>query len=54
MTATFLDIVVMGCLLKHEYRFLSSSLIPARFAYVGLSVARTEGSWQIESKVSPP
>ncbi|KAM7506269.1 hypothetical protein LguiB_005173 [Lonicera macranthoides] len=31
-------------------RFVSDSLIPAKNAYVGLSAARTEGSWQIESK----
>ncbi|KAI9198148.1 hypothetical protein LWI28_011033 [Acer negundo] len=31
-------------------RFVSSSLIPAKNAYVGLSTARTEGAWQTESK----
>ncbi|KAA8520092.1 hypothetical protein F0562_014348 [Nyssa sinensis] len=31
-------------------RFVSGSLIPAKYAYVGLSAARTEGSWQTESK----
>ncbi|KAK3021722.1 hypothetical protein RJ639_046068, partial [Escallonia herrerae] len=31
-------------------RFVSNSLIPAKTAYVGLSAARTEGSWQLESK----
>ncbi|RVW46020.1 hypothetical protein CK203_068593 [Vitis vinifera] len=28
----------------------SSSLVPAKYGYVGLSVATTEGSWQTESK----
>ncbi|KAK1278800.1 hypothetical protein QJS04_geneDACA023550 [Acorus gramineus] len=31
-------------------RFLSGSLIPASYAYVGLAASRTEGSWQTESK----
>ncbi|KAE7995405.1 hypothetical protein FH972_000208 [Carpinus fangiana] len=31
-------------------RYVSDSLIPAKSAYVGLSAARTEGAWQIESK----
>ncbi|KAL5775330.1 hypothetical protein ACOSP7_012887 [Xanthoceras sorbifolium] len=31
-------------------RFISSSLIPAKCAYVGLSSARTKGAWQTESK----
>ncbi|XP_057512863.1 rhamnogalacturonate lyase B-like [Actinidia eriantha] len=31
-------------------RFVSGSLVPAKNAYVGLSAARTEGSWQSESK----
>ncbi|KAK6932286.1 Rhamnogalacturonate lyase, partial [Dillenia turbinata] len=31
-------------------RYLSKSLVPAKSAYVGLSVATTEGSWQTESK----
>nr|XP_017237060.1 PREDICTED: probable rhamnogalacturonate lyase B isoform X2 [Daucus carota subsp. sativus] len=31
-------------------RYVSDSLIPAQKAYVGLSAARTEGSWQTESK----
>ncbi|KAK9267180.1 hypothetical protein L1049_009600 [Liquidambar formosana] len=31
-------------------RFVSQSLIPAKMAYIGLSAARTEGSWQTESK----
>ncbi|KAL2483947.1 Rhamnogalacturonate lyase family protein [Forsythia ovata] len=31
-------------------RFVSGSLIPAKSAYIGLSGARTEGSWQTESK----
>ncbi|KAK3188402.1 hypothetical protein Dsin_027963 [Dipteronia sinensis] len=31
-------------------RFVSSSLIPAKNAYVGLSSARTQGAWQTESK----
>ncbi|KAH0970040.1 hypothetical protein GBA52_022196 [Prunus armeniaca] len=31
-------------------RYVSGSLIPAKYAYVGLSVATTEGSWQTESK----
>ncbi|KAL3820723.1 hypothetical protein ACJIZ3_006628 [Penstemon smallii] len=31
-------------------RFVSASLIPAKSAFVGLSAARTEGSWQTESK----
>lgn len=32
-------------------RFVSSNLIPAKNAYIGLSSARTEGAWQTESKV---
>ncbi|KAF8391533.1 hypothetical protein HHK36_023838 [Tetracentron sinense] len=31
-------------------RFVSGALIPAKYAYVGLSAAKTAGSWQIESK----
>ncbi|GAY35216.1 hypothetical protein CUMW_014990 [Citrus unshiu] len=31
-------------------KFVSSSLIPAKYAYIGLSSARTEGGWQTESK----
>ncbi|KAL0321126.1 UNVERIFIED_CONTAM: hypothetical protein Sradi_5374100 [Sesamum radiatum] len=31
-------------------RFISSSLLPAKSAFVGLSAARTQGSWQTESK----
>ncbi|PKI57406.1 hypothetical protein CRG98_022251 [Punica granatum] len=31
-------------------KFISSGLIPAKNAYVGLSAARTEGAWQTESK----
>nr|XP_028943451.1 probable rhamnogalacturonate lyase B [Malus domestica] len=31
-------------------RYVSDSLIPAKYAYVGLSVATTPGSWQTESK----
>lgn len=31
-------------------RYISSALIPAKNAYIGLSVARTEGAWQTESK----
>ncbi|KAJ7967711.1 Rhamnogalacturonate lyase [Quillaja saponaria] len=31
-------------------RYVSGSLIPAKNAYVGLSAARTEGTWQTESK----
>ncbi|PIN22367.1 Rhamnogalacturonan endolyase [Handroanthus impetiginosus] len=31
-------------------RFVSTSLIPAKSAFIGLSAARTEGSWQTESK----
>nr|DAD23394.1 TPA_asm: hypothetical protein HUJ06_024857 [Nelumbo nucifera] len=31
-------------------RFVSGDLIPAKCAYVGLSVATSEGSWQLESK----
>ncbi|KAJ4703895.1 Rhamnogalacturonate lyase [Melia azedarach] len=31
-------------------KFISSSLIPAKFAYVGLSSSRTQGGWQTESK----
>ncbi|XP_057794981.1 probable rhamnogalacturonate lyase B [Salvia miltiorrhiza] len=31
-------------------RYVSESLIPAKSAFVGLSAARTAGSWQIESK----
>lgn len=31
-------------------RFVFGALIPARFAYVGLSIANKGGSWQIESK----
>ncbi|KAL7244204.1 hypothetical protein ACSBR1_016439 [Camellia fascicularis] len=31
-------------------RFVSGSLVPAKYAYLGLSAARTEGSWQTESK----
>ncbi|XP_073314087.1 uncharacterized protein [Primulina huaijiensis] len=31
-------------------RFVSASLLPAKYAYIGLSAARTEGSWQTESK----
>ncbi|XP_057497492.1 probable rhamnogalacturonate lyase B [Actinidia eriantha] len=31
-------------------RFVSGSLVAAKYAYVGLSAARTEGSWQTESK----
>ncbi|KAF9593518.1 hypothetical protein IFM89_024011 [Coptis chinensis] len=30
--------------------FVSGALIPAKSAYVGLSVARTEGGWEVESK----
>ncbi|XP_011087034.2 probable rhamnogalacturonate lyase B [Sesamum indicum] len=30
--------------------FISSSLLPAKSAFVGLSAARTQGSWQTESK----
>ncbi|KAG2688325.1 hypothetical protein I3760_09G090300 [Carya illinoinensis] len=33
-----------------EDRYVSNSLIPAKYAYVGLSVASTEGAWQTESK----
>ncbi|XXG46976.1 hypothetical protein AAC387_Pa02g1696 [Persea americana] len=34
-----------------EYeRYVSGALIPAKSAYVGLATARTEGSWQTESK----
>ncbi|KAK3039680.1 LOW QUALITY PROTEIN: hypothetical protein RJ639_027021 [Escallonia herrerae] len=40
---------VSGRLLVQD-RFVSNSLIPAKTAYVGLSAARTEGSWQLESK----
>lgn len=35
----------------HKSRYVSGSLIPAKNAYVGLSVATTAGSWQLESKV---
>lgn len=35
----------------HGSRYVSGSVIPAKYAYVGLSVATTEGSWQTESKV---
>ncbi|KAJ8644114.1 hypothetical protein MRB53_005862 [Persea americana] len=31
-------------------RYVSGALIPAKSAYVGLATARTEGSWQTESK----
>ncbi|KAL0407254.1 UNVERIFIED_CONTAM: hypothetical protein Slati_4039300 [Sesamum latifolium] len=31
-------------------RFISSSLLPAKSAFIGLSAARTPGSWQTESK----
>ncbi|KAL7142803.1 hypothetical protein ABFS83_08G148900 [Erythranthe nasuta] len=31
-------------------RFISSSLLPAKSAFIGLSAARTKGSWQLESK----
>ncbi|KAL0310725.1 UNVERIFIED_CONTAM: hypothetical protein Sangu_2367200 [Sesamum angustifolium] len=31
-------------------RFISSSLLPAKSAFIGLSAARTQGSWQTESK----
>ncbi|KAI3466562.1 hypothetical protein Pfo_023225 [Paulownia fortunei] len=31
-------------------RFVSASLLPAKSAFIGLSAARTEGSWQTESK----
>ncbi|KAF9590299.1 hypothetical protein IFM89_032307 [Coptis chinensis] len=31
-------------------KFVSGALIPAKSAYVGLSVARTEGGWEVESK----
>ncbi|XP_031262360.1 probable rhamnogalacturonate lyase B [Pistacia vera] len=31
-------------------RFISTTLIPAKNAYIGLSSARTEGAWQTESK----
>lgn len=34
-----------------ETRFISSTLIPAKNAYIGLSSARTAGAWQTESKV---
>ncbi|WJZ95866.1 hypothetical protein VitviT2T_014605 [Vitis vinifera] len=40
---------VSGRLLVQD-RFVSSSLVPAKYGYVGLSVATTEGSWQTESK----
>ncbi|XP_038690529.1 rhamnogalacturonate lyase-like [Tripterygium wilfordii] len=33
-----------------QERFVSGNLIPAKYAYVGLSAARTEGAWQTESK----
>lgn len=36
----------------HVFRFISSSLVPAKNAYLGLSAARTEGAWQTESKVN--
>ncbi|KAK0578841.1 hypothetical protein LWI29_017025 [Acer saccharum] len=36
--------------IRTNARFVSSSLIPAKNAYVGLSSARTEGAWQTESK----
>ncbi|KAL6576503.1 hypothetical protein OROHE_000284 [Orobanche hederae] len=34
-------------------RYVSDSVIPAKSAFVGLSVARTLGSWQLESKGLP-
>ncbi|XP_030491647.2 uncharacterized protein LOC115707745 [Cannabis sativa] len=40
---------VSGKLLVQD-RYISESLIPAKNAYVGLSTATTEGSWQTESK----
>ncbi|PON82598.1 Rhamnogalacturonate lyase [Trema orientale] len=40
---------VSGRLLVQD-RYVSDSLIPAKNAYVGLSAATTEGSWQTESK----
>ncbi|XP_022950361.1 probable rhamnogalacturonate lyase B [Cucurbita moschata] len=40
---------ISGRLLVQD-RFISSSPIPARDAHVGLSAAREEGGWQIESK----
>ncbi|KAL5578826.1 hypothetical protein UlMin_011268 [Ulmus minor] len=40
---------VSGRLLVQD-RYVSESLIPAKYAYVGLSVATQEGSWQTESK----
>ncbi|CAI9092594.1 OLC1v1027878C1 [Oldenlandia corymbosa var. corymbosa] len=40
---------VSGRLLVQD-RFVSASLIAAKDAYVGLSIATTEGSWQTESK----
>ncbi|KAL8112828.1 hypothetical protein AgCh_020216 [Apium graveolens] len=35
---------------ESEWPYVSDSLVPAQKAYVGLSTARTEGSWQTESK----
>ncbi|KAK6154641.1 hypothetical protein DH2020_008889 [Rehmannia glutinosa] len=40
---------VTGRLFVHD-RYVSASLLPAKSAFIGLSAARTEGSWQIESK----
>ncbi|KAL6207132.1 hypothetical protein ACLB2K_024377 [Fragaria x ananassa] len=40
---------VSGRLLVQD-RYVSGSLIPAKNAYIGLSVATTAGSWQLESK----
>ncbi|KAK6133290.1 hypothetical protein DH2020_032953 [Rehmannia glutinosa] len=40
---------VTGRLFVHD-RFVSASLLPAKSAFIGLSAARNEGSWQIESK----
>lgn len=37
--------------LSKRTRYVSDSLVPAKSAFVGLSAARTPGSWQIESKV---
>ncbi|XP_010094027.2 probable rhamnogalacturonate lyase B [Morus notabilis] len=40
---------VSGRLLVQD-RYVSDSLIPAKYAYVGLSAATKEGAWQTESK----
>ncbi|KAK6133372.1 hypothetical protein DH2020_032882 [Rehmannia glutinosa] len=44
---------VTGRLFVHD-RYVSASLLPAKSAFIGLSAARTEGSWQIESKCIVP